>query len=161
MGEPQPDPYGPDPYNLVDLLRRYSVETDRYIDRFAARHELHRTDLHALAVMMQASESGRPLTPGALGAALNLSSPATTALLDRLAGNGHVLRERSAADRRRVELTISARAETVGAELFGPLSREVGRAVAHYSAKEQELIARFLTDMVAATVTAREAGSSG
>lgn len=150
----------PDPYGLIGLLRQYSVETDRYIDRFAGRHALHRTDLQALAVMMHASRSGTPLTPGTLGAALNLSSPATTALLDRLAAGGHVVRERSVTDRRRVELSISAVAEEVGAELFGPLTARILEAMNRYSDTEQALVARFLADMVAATVAAREPEST-
>jgi len=145
-----------DPHDLIDLLRRFSVETDRYISRFASRYGLHRTDLQALGVMMQASRSGSPLTPGALGAALNLSSPATTALLDRLAAAGHVVRERSLSDRRSIELHIGAAAEQVGRQLFGPLGAVILEVIDRYTDDEQALVARFLGDVISATSQARE-----
>lgn len=139
-----------DPYGLVDVLRSFAVETDRFVARFGSGRGLHRTDLQALAVLMQADEGGAPLSPGALGAALRLSSPATTALLDRLEASGHVARERSATDRRRIDLRVSPQAHRVGAELFGPLADTITAVASRRSLADQALLARFLSDLVTA-----------
>src|SRR5262245_5400564 len=70
----------PETFELMVRMRALTVESDRFAERFAASHGLHRTDLNALVVILDAARAGRPLTPGGLGAALNLSPPATTAL---------------------------------------------------------------------------------
>lgn len=97
------------------------------------------------------------MTPGKLGEALNLSSPATTALVDRLERSGHVNRERSQTDRRQVELAMTGHARSVGRALFGPLASHLGAALEGYTAEELELVTRFLEDMTAATTAARDA----
>ena len=144
----------------MHLLRRFNLETDRFVSGFAVSHGLHRTQLNALAVMMEANRSGHALTPGELGAALSLSSPATTAMLDRLAAAGHVDRTRSSVDRRKVELAISDQAQQVGRELFLPLSRHLTAALADYSDAELEIIIRFLTDMIEGTAEVRRTTSA-
>ncbi|MPQ97797.1 MarR family transcriptional regulator [Modestobacter sp. I12A-02628] len=140
----------------MTLLRRFAVETDRYVESSGTQHDLHRTDLNALAVILDANRAGEPLTPSRLGAALHLSSPATTALLDRLERAGHVRRTRSTVDRRRVDLEMTRAAGLVAGELFGPLGRSVGAAVERYGPEERALVARFLRDVIAATVAARQ-----
>ncbi len=140
---------------IVDLLRRFSVETDRFVERCSRSRGLHRTDLDALAVIMDASRNGVPLTPGGLAAALSLSPSATSALLDRLGGAGHVRRHRSDTDRRRVALEMSEGAEALGRELFTPLARRVGAVIDGLDDDERRLIARFLAEVIEATVRAR------
>ena len=149
----------PDALELVELLRRYVVETERYIETSSTQHELHRTDLNALAVIMDATRAGEHLTPTRLGAALHLSSPATTALLDRLERAGHVRRTRSTVDRRRVDLEMTESAAAMGSQLFGPLGRSVGAVIARYDPEQRALVARFLREVIAATAAAR--GGSG
>jgi len=145
----------PDALELVELLRRYVVEVERYIETSSTQHELHRTDLNALAVIMDATGAGEPLTPSLLGAALHLSSPATTALLDRLERAGHVRRTRNTVDRRRVDLEMTESAAVMGSQLFGPLGRSVGAVIARYDPEQRALVARFLRDVISATAGAR------
>lgn len=139
---------------LMALMREFSVQTDRYVERVASLHGLHRTDLNALGLLVRPGDDH--LTPGKLGEALNLSSPATTALLDRLERNGHVNRQRSEIDRRQVQLAMTDHARVVGRTLFSPLAAHLGAALADYTPAELELVQRFLTDMTAATVAARD-----
>ncbi|MGW4489209.1 MarR family winged helix-turn-helix transcriptional regulator [Amycolatopsis sp. NPDC004368] len=145
-----------DPHGLAGLLRRHAVETERYVATFGAGHGLHRTDLNALAVVMDADRSREPMTPGRLSAALHLSPPATSALIDRLEQAGHLRRTRSAADRRQVDLRITDSALALGAALFGPLADHVRAAIGRYSEPEQALIARFLRDVSAAVTAATD-----
>jgi len=140
---------------LLTLLQQFTVETDRYVDRVSVLNGLHRTDMHALAFLVQAYRSSDPVTPGKLGEVLNLSSPATTALLDRLDRSGHVRRERGGPDRRRVQVTVTDRARRLGSMLFSPLAEHLGSALDGYSADELRFAERFMADMIKATTAAR------
>lgn len=155
MSAPTHDPNKPGEVPILDLLRRFSIETDRFVELFSRSHHLHRTDLDALAVIMDASREGVPLTPGGLAASLTLSTSATSALLDRLEGVGHVRRHRSDTDRRQVVLEMSGGAETLGRKLFTPLAQHVGAVIGALDDDGRELVARFLADVVEATVRAR------
>ncbi|NUO99767.1 MAG: MarR family transcriptional regulator [Nonomuraea sp.] len=144
------------PYELMVLVRRLNVESDRFVEGFAVAHGLHRTDLNALVVILDAHHDGRPLAPGELGAALNLSAPATTALLDRLEQAGHVERRRGTGDRRKVEVVIREQAVELAGTFFAPLVRRLTAAIDAFSPEEREVIGRFLADGIDATVAARK-----
>jgi DNA-binding MarR family transcriptional regulator len=145
-----------DGFDVIEQLRVLSVETERFVERFAQRHALHSTDLNALAVILDATRHGEPVTAGQLGARLNLSSPATSALLDRLGRAELVTRLRSSTDRRKVELHLTDAAARVGEALLAPLARRVADVVEALEPAGRVLVARFLRDVAAATVAARE-----
>lgn len=147
----QPGP--PDP--LLRLLQEFTIEANRYVDAAGDRKDMHRTDMNALAVIMRHTAKGNIVTPGLLRKELNLSSPATTALIDRLDNSGHVVRERGSADRRQVQLKMTPKAFQEGGAIFAPLAQHMGSAMAGFSAEELETVARFMTAMIEATVAAR------
>ena len=155
----RPDSSGPPP--LVRLLQEFSLEANRYVDSAGGRNDMHRTDLNALAVIMQHTARNQIVTPGVLRKELHLSSPATTALIDRLDHSGHVTRERHSSDRRQVQLRMTPKAFQEGGAIFAPLARQMGSAMAGFSADELETVTRFMTAMVEATVAAREESSAG
>ena len=140
---------------LVRLLRQLTVETDRFAEMFGAAHHLHRTDLNALVVIMDATRGGDAISPSQLARALHLSASATTAVLDRLEQAGHVERDRSADDRRRIRLLMPDSALRVGEQFFRPLGIEMSRAWAGFTDRERATIVEFLTASIAATVTVR------
>jgi DNA-binding MarR family transcriptional regulator len=70
-----------------------------------------------------------------------------TALVDRLERLGHVRRERDAADRRRVLLSVTPRAKELGWAFFGPLMARMLAAMRGYRDDELALVQRFLSDM--------------
>lgn len=144
---------------IVDALRAFTTAMDRYIDLHGGAVGMHRTDLVALAHVMDASRQGEHLTPGELAAALNLSAPATSALLTRLESVGHVQRTHASSDRRRVSIEMTDDAMAVGRRVFGPLAMEMQTAIGAYGRSDQELVLRFLTDILEAT--ARATSSSG
>ncbi|MBB6552065.1 MarR family winged helix-turn-helix transcriptional regulator [Nonomuraea rubra] len=149
----------PDAFELMVMMRALNVESDRFAERFAALHRLHRTDLNALVAILDAAHAGTPLTPGGLGAALNLSPPATTALIDRLEQAGHVERRRSATDRRKVEVVLNEQAAELARRFFAPLGRHLTEAIEAFTADERRVIGRFLDSGIQATAAARlEAG---
>jgi DNA-binding MarR family transcriptional regulator len=145
--------------SLIRLLQDFTLEANRYVDSAGARNDMHRTDLNALAVIMRHTAKGLVVTPGVLRKELHLSSPATTALIDRLDNSGHVVRERHASDRRQVQLRMTPKAFQDGGAMFMPLSRHMGAAMAAFSPEELDLVTRFMTAMVDATIAARDESS--
>ncbi|WP_299167314.1 MarR family transcriptional regulator [uncultured Arthrobacter sp.] len=141
---------------LLALLQQFTVETDRYVDTISVRDALHRTDLNALGIMMGAARTGVTVTPGMLRQALNLSSPATTALIDRLDEAGQVRRSRSSVDRRQVHLEMTEKAFETGSRLFIPLAREVEQALSGFTPEELELFGSMMRKVTDATVHARQ-----
>jgi DNA-binding MarR family transcriptional regulator len=137
------------------MLRRLTVELDAVGQRFAAAHGLGRSDVRALVAIMDAARAGQALTAGAVGSAVELSSAAVTALVDRLERMGHVRRARDPRDRRRVVLEVSDAAMAAGGAYFGGLQRDLTAAMAGYTDEELALVARFLTDMTDVIVAHR------
>lgn len=148
----RPESSGPPP--LVRLLQEFSLEANRYVDSAGGRNDMHRTDLNALAVIMQHAARNQIVTPGVLRKELHLSSPATTALIDRLHSSGHVVRERQGADRRQVQLRMTPKAYRDGGAMFQPLARHMAAAMAEFTLEELEIATRFMTSMIDATVSA-------
>jgi DNA-binding MarR family transcriptional regulator len=146
---------------LALMLRRLTVELDAVGQRFAGLHGLNRTDVRALVAIMDAARSGRPMTAGGLGAAVELSSASITALVDRLERAGHVRRVRDAADRRRVVLEMSPSAMAAGAEFFGGLQRDLVASMAGYSDEDLAVVHRFLGEMTDVIVAHQRAGQVG
>ena len=146
---------------IIDLLRDFTTVMDRYIGVHGGAQGLHRTDLHALAAVLDASREGRALAPGELSGALGLSPPATSALLRRLETVGHVRRTHSTSDRRRISIEMTDEAMGVAGQVFGPIAGALRAAIARYSPEEQALVVRFLGDVVQAAEEATAAGSGG
>lgn len=147
---------GPD-YAVVILLRRVAVQFNLVGAEFAARNDLHATDLRAITELLDAERAGVAATPTWLASQLQLSTASVTALIDRLERAGHVQRFRGEADRRRVRLTLTASAKQLGEAFFGPLIGQVIDILNGFSRTERDAITRFL----AAVADATAAGSGG
>ncbi len=144
MTDPPPSERDPAPVHaLSDALRAVIVASDRYTDAAASRGTLHRTDLGALSLLMDVGDA-EVMTPGRLGVSLGLSSPATTALVDRLEKAGHVRRERLPSDRRAVGIRITDSAIEAGSGLYSPLFEELAAALARVSPADVETATRVL-----------------
>ncbi|MBG6184764.1 DNA-binding MarR family transcriptional regulator [Arthrobacter sp. CAN_A214] len=147
---------------LIDLMRQFTTETERYIEAASAKDALYRTDLNALGIMMGAARAGATVTPGMLREELNLSSPATTALVDRLDTAGHVTRTRSAVDRRQVHLELTEKARMTGGKLFAPLAQHINTALDEFDDAELALLERMMQRITDATIAAKaDAGEAG
>lgn len=140
---------------LIRLLRQLTVETDRFAEMFGESRRIHRTDLNALALIMDAKAQGRPLSPTRLARALHMSASATTSVLDRLEASGHIRRVRSATDRRKVELVVVDQALELGRAFFVPLNAALTEAWAGFGDEERETITRFLQASIEATAAVR------
>jgi len=98
------------------------------------------TDHRCLDVLEQRGTS----SAGEIGNALGLTTGSVTTLLDRLEGAGYVQRTRGAADRRRVHVELTDRAQRLGDELYGPLGADVQALLAGYELGELRLLLDFL-----------------
>lgn len=141
----------------VHRIRALTVELNLLAAEFATRNGLHTTDLRALVCLLDAARAGTPSTPGWLGGQLSLSSASTTALIDRLETAGLLERGRDTADRRRVLVTVTPKAEDLGWTFFGPLIERVVTAIDAFSPDEQRTISDFLDRMQDAAADARDA----
>ena len=126
---------------LGDVMALYRSATV-LAARLAAASGLHPTDTRALELLDAAAE--RDLTVGALGAQLGLSSPAVTALVDRLERADLVQRVRDAGDRRRVLVRLTDTARRYRAESLRPVGERLQRAAADLDPAELATVSRFL-----------------
>jgi DNA-binding MarR family transcriptional regulator len=109
---------------------------------------LHHTDAAALRALDAAA--GAPITVSRLGADLNLSSGAVTALVDRLERHGMVQRTRDAGDRRRVHVSLTPKARALGADLLAPIADRIGHAIGDLDAADLRVVERYLASVVGA-----------
>ncbi len=140
--------------DLIDALRRFSVESDVLVDRFARQHHLGRTDMNAIMWISVGETGGQPLTVGQLAAKLGLGGPATTALVDRLEVAGHVVRHRDSLDRRRVTLSMEESARNLAVDFFTPVGRFMGVAAQAHSEAELASAAVIVESMRLAVLDA-------
>ncbi|MEV7557654.1 MarR family transcriptional regulator [Streptomyces sp. NPDC089795] len=144
---PLDDPIGLQTFAV--LLRAMNADFNRIAQEFAHAQGLHLTDVQALIAVLDAErdESAVPMTPGRLGARMNLTSGAVTACLDRLEKAGHLRRVRAADDRRVVHLHYTKAGREAAREYFRPLARSTDAARSHFSADELHVVVRFMAEM--------------
>lgn len=138
---------------IVALLHAFGTQMHAVGSRFAAREDLHPTDLQALSHLAQAAG---PVTAGDLARSLELSSGATTRLVDRLERMGHVERRADDDDRRRRRIAVSPSARATAGDYFGELSQRIERLLAAMDATDRVVVAAFLAELVATMETAAE-----
>jgi DNA-binding MarR family transcriptional regulator len=146
---------------VVRALRGYTNESELYVAAAGREAAMHRTDLTGLALVMDRAQLGETTTPGQLSAAMHLSAPATSAMLDRLERLGHVRRRPHPSDRRSVVLEMTEHARAVGEEMFGRLAAHLGPVLGSRTEEELADIATFLEQVVAATRAARDEVARG
>lgn len=147
---------------LVQALRTYSVTMDAYIASMSQAHGLHRTDLNALAVVMDQTNRGHRVTPRDLGATVNLSTSATSSMLDRLERAGHITRRQHPHDRRSVVVEITELALQTGGRIFGQLGGATEGLMNRYSDEDIAVVVRFLeelNDVIRSIATAPDGAS--
>ncbi|PWK64425.1 DNA-binding MarR family transcriptional regulator [Streptomyces sp. CG 926] len=144
---PLEDPIGLQSFAV--LLRAMNADFNRIAQEFAHAQGLHLTDVQALIALLDADrdETAGPMTPGRLGAQMNLTSGAVTACLDRLEKAGHVRRVRAVDDRRVVHLHYTQAGREAAREYFRPLARSTDATRARFNADELHVVVRFMAEM--------------
>lgn len=146
---------------VVALLREFAVASEHFVESTGSRHGLHRTDMHALELMMRAEMAGDTHTAMRLGEELGLTPAATTALVDRLESTGHARRERRPGDRRRIHVVPTESAHADGRLMFGPLAVELAELASSYSDDELAVVKDFLSRATATVRRLTNPGSAG
>ncbi|MCI9889914.1 MarR family transcriptional regulator [Micrococcales bacterium 31B] len=152
----RPEPPNLTRLELVEALRSYYRALEKYLDASGAREHMHRSDLDALAAIMDNSRRGSSLTAKQLAQEIRLSTSATTALIDRLEQAGHVTRKPHPNDRRSMLLETTDRSRAVGRELFSRLAQSMDSVMEQFSEDEMKLVTRFLEATAAATLRAAD-----
>ena len=134
--------------DIARLLCAYAGQSLRSTEQWATAQGIHHTDIRAMAELGQAHQTGVSMTAGQLGAALGLSSPATSALIARLESAGHIERTRDPEDGRRVLLTASPSALLGAVAYFQPMGDAVAAALEGCHDEDRGVIASFLERLV-------------
>ena len=125
---------------IGDALASIVLASARH--RSAIGHLLRLSENEVLA-MVHLRRAGE-LTPTALGRLLSLTSGGTTALVQRLERDGHVVRQVHPRDGRSRLLRLSAEGHRRAAEVLGPLERAIDAAVAELPSSERAAVGGFL-----------------
>ena len=139
-------PDEPSAYTAEDLAR----ETRRLDMALAAwrgglSEEMGMGPSEVLAIAHLASDEN--LGPSELAQRLRITTGATTALLDRLAARGHVVREQHPSDRRKVVLRLTTHAHEEAFLRLRPMIMEITELAARLSPEERRSVGRFLEDL--------------
>ena len=110
--------------------------------RAALARRVGLTDSEVLAVQHLARAG--ELTPGQLGALLQLSSGGTTALIHRLRRAGHVSRHAHPRDRRSAVVRLTPAIARWATEVWAPFVADIDALVLRLSEGEEEIVRRFL-----------------
>lgn len=135
---------------VVDAVRSLAFEAQHFVDETARGLGLHRTDLEAIGLIIDAGRHDERLTPGQLSHHAGLSAAAVSALIDRLAQAGHATRTRHEKDGRRVFIDVTPEAREMSRVAFSPLNRHMFECLERYSEDELAVAARVIEDLAAA-----------
>lgn len=140
--------------DALSWLLRMNHLTAEEVDRaLGTRMGLRPLDYEAMGAILDNESS--PLGPVELGHRLGISTGSATELVDRLERAGHVVRERSAQDRRRVLVTPHPNTVRRVIGELTPLLADLDELATAFTPEEQEVIGRYLR--AATEVIARHA----
>src|SRR5919201_3910989 len=128
------------PTRIRAALHRKALADAR--QRAALARRLGLTDSEVLAVQHLARAG--ELTPGQLGALLQLSSGGTTGLIHRLERAGHVTRHAHPRDGRSAVVRLTPAIAAWATEAWAPFVAEVEALASSLPEREQEVVRRFL-----------------
>ena len=124
----------------VPVVRRFAAHAVLLHTVVAEALGLHVTDLRALWLLGEA-----PRTAGELAGELHLTSPAVTALVDRLEQHGFVVRQRTSRDRRKVTIRADPERLREVDSHYQSQSKAMTEVLDAYSETEFAAIIDFLT----------------
>ncbi|OUE25212.1 MarR family protein [Clavibacter michiganensis] len=146
---------------VLERLRDHTTAFDESVRQLAAALGLPTTDTTALAEVIWAETAGRALSPARLSERLHLTSGATTALVNRLEGGGHLERSRESADRRVVTLRPTAASRARVTALLQGAQVEVDRALDGFTADQLRTAAEVVRAITDGTVAGTRGMAAG
>ncbi|GAA3325656.1 MarR family winged helix-turn-helix transcriptional regulator [Paeniglutamicibacter sulfureus] len=137
------------PHAASKLLHEVLMLND-VLEHAVCRHlGINETDFQALQHLML----DRPMTPGELAGKLNISSAATTALIDRMSDRGYVSRAAHPTDRRSIRVHPSTRAVNLTMTALRPLFNDAELGIQELDPDEQRAVVRYLEGILTAMHT--------
>lgn len=130
---------------LLLACRGLARAMDQFDDAAAAALGLGRSDLRALNLL----EHG-PLGASVLAQRLGLTRSAVTALIDRLAGAGYVVRVAVPGDRRATAVELQPATWSAFARVYRPLGEQVWAATNELTVAERQAVVDAMTVMTGA-----------
>jgi DNA-binding MarR family transcriptional regulator len=144
--------------DVLGALRRFRRADERMRRRVSADLGVNPLDLRALQLVIAGERASRPLSPRDLSTQLEVSTAATTKLVDRLVGSGHVDRTPHPHDRRSVVLVPTSHAHADLRRRMGAVHQRMGEAAGAVPAESREAVIDFLTSMALAMEEGMEEG---
>ena len=134
---------------VIEALAGWQVLVAQFNDLVARTLGVSPTETQCLYVLARFG----PATPSDISKRVNLSSGATTRMLDRLFAAGYVTRTPDPTDRRKVVIAPAGDGIERVAALYAPLNDELASLLEGFEVPQLQDIARFARD--AEDVTAR------
>jgi DNA-binding MarR family transcriptional regulator len=135
----------PTPDDLAERVRALARVLGTFTAAVARDLGLAPSDVLALEHLLAEG----PLGPAEIASRLRLSTPAATALVDRLERAGHVERHPHPTDRRRLAVVPTAQAAAAAYAAIASTIEGMEAAGAALSPEERTAVARYLDDVVA------------
>ncbi|WP_081636007.1 MarR family winged helix-turn-helix transcriptional regulator [Micromonospora sp. CNB394] len=126
-------------FGLMRAWRAARLQTDLLDDTAFHKIGINRTDGRCLDALSEG-----PMTATTLAQACGISPNALTTVVDRLAERGLVERVKDPTDRRRVVVRLTALADHISTQLYGPVVQWSLHNFEKYSTDELELIEGFI-----------------
>ncbi|MBU2669136.1 MarR family transcriptional regulator [Actinoplanes bogorensis] len=130
---------------VIEVLALLAAAQSELGRQFARSRQMHPTDAAAIVQIIAAEDHGEPLTPARLAERLDLTTGATSILLNRLEAAGHVTRTREHTDRRIVTLHSTPAIHAEAAGFYEPLNQQLKDVLADYSPADLDLVATIAT----------------
>ncbi len=134
----------PDTGGIGDQLREISTLSTQFLKHVGHSLSVNDTDLSAMEHLMTEG----PLTPSDLARRLDISTAATTMVVDRLTALGHVHREAHAHDRRKVVVVPTPASVQAAIETLLPMLSGVAGVTSRLSEHDRTVVARFLAEVI-------------
>ena len=132
---------------MMASLRAWGVAFNEFGRRFGRDAGLHVTDAEALVLIVAAEDSGTPLTQTVLSRRIGLTSGATSSLLKRLEGAGHIERHRDRTDRRMVTLRSTATVHRQIDAYFAEVGADLAAEMTRYDPETLHRLTELMRDM--------------
>ena len=138
-----PESLSPD--DLSERVRALSRALATFTATVARRLGLAPSDVQALEHLFAEG----PLGPAEIAVRLGMTTPAVTALVDRLERAGHVERRPHPTDRRRLAVVPTPQAEAAAYAAIGEMIEDMAEVGARLTPVERAVVARYLDDATA------------
>lgn len=136
---------GPDPVDVLNLLRTYREAERRMRLRTRDSMGMGETDLVALRFLLREARSDRLVRQRDLAEALQITSASASGLVDRLCRDGYAERVAHPEDRRSVAIMPTAKSDDEVRSTLGEMHRRMLAAAESLTPAELAAVAKFLT----------------